>query len=80
MTEYDIYLVPTRNREDRNQEAEDRPIVSPVTGHEIDFYDSGVWLTRESGRNFFPYEQIRTITEHTGGEGPERSDEGSSEA
>ena len=79
MTEYDIYLVPTRNREDRNQEAEDRPIVSPVSGQQIDFYDSGVWLTRENGRNFFPYEQIRTITEHTG-EGQDRREESSSEA
>lgn len=80
MTEYSVYLVPTQAREDRNREAESRPIVSPITGHEIDFYESGVWLTRENGRNFFPYGQIRTIREHTGEEGPDRGDESPSEA
>lgn len=64
MSEYSVYLVPTRSRDDRNAQAEERPIVSPVTGHDLDFYDSGVWLSRENGRNFFPYAQIRTIREH----------------
>lgn len=80
MSQYSVYLVPTRSREDRNREAEDRPIVSPVTGHELDFYDSGVWLKREHGRNFFPYNQIRTIKEHSSGEGPDRDEESPSEA
>lgn len=80
MTQYDIYLVPTRSHEDRNQEGENRPIMSPVTGDEIDFYDSGVWLTRADGRNFFPYEQVRTIREHSSQEGPDRGEESSSEA
>lgn len=77
MSQYSIYLTPTQSREDRNREAEARPIVSPVTGHDLDFYDSGVWLTREKGRNFFPYDQIRTIKEHPPGEGPESGGAGS---
>lgn len=68
MTEYSVYLLPTTSRDDRNVAAEERPIVSPVTGHTLDFYESGVWLHRDGGRNFFPYEQIRTIREHPEGE------------
>ena len=67
MAQYSVYLVPTRSREDPNREAEERPIVSPVTGHDLEFSDAGVWLAREHGRNFFPYGQIRTIKEHPPG-------------
>jgi hypothetical protein len=42
----------------------ERQVTSPVDGTDLDFYESGVWLTRDTGRNFFPYEQIRTIREH----------------
>ncbi len=56
--EYEVYLVPKGKR------GAEQNIVSPVEGENIDFYDTGIWLTRKGGRNFFPYEQIRTIREH----------------
>lgn len=56
---YSVYLVQ-RHGEQGGQ----REVTSPVRGRELDFYETGVWLTRETGRNFFPYEQIRTIREH----------------
>lgn len=56
---YDVYLVPSEEQESETS------VVSPVTGEGIDFYDSGVWLERESGRNFFPYRQVRTIRERS---------------
>lgn len=59
---YHVYLVRP-NSGDRVRGGE-REITSPVEGYDVDFYDSGVWLTRETGRNFFPYEQVRTIREH----------------
>ncbi|WP_227373622.1 hypothetical protein [Haladaptatus halobius] len=59
---YDVYLVPSGKR------AGEQNIVSPVEGDELEFYDTGVWLSRTGGRNFFPYEQIRTIREHHGDE------------
>ncbi|MFC4552666.1 MULTISPECIES: hypothetical protein [Halorussus] len=62
-TVYHVYLVRTGEQGNRVRGGE-REVTSPVEGYELDFYDSGVWLTREQGRNFFPYEQIRTIREH----------------
>ncbi|WP_231183068.1 hypothetical protein [Haladaptatus sp. DYF46] len=56
--EYDVYLVPTGKR------GGEQNIVSPVEGDDLEFYETGVWLRRKGGRNFFPYEQIRTIREH----------------
>lgn len=40
-------------------------VESPVKTRDIQYYDSGVWLTRDSedGRIFFPYEQVRMIRE-----------------
>ena len=65
MTErvYHVYLVRTSDRGDRVRGGE-REITSPVEGYDVEFYESGFWLTRETGRNFFPYEQVRTIREH----------------
>lgn len=65
MTEstYSVYLV--RRGEEQGGK---RAVTSPVTGHELTFYDTGVWLDRETGRNFFPHEQVRTIREHPEGE------------
>lgn len=63
---YSVYLVRTGEKGNRVRGGE-REVTSPVEGHELDFYDSGVWLTRETGRNFFPYDQIRTIREHPEG-------------
>ena len=66
---YSVYLV-RRNGEQGGK----REVTSPVPGHELEFYDTGVWVTRETGKNFFPYEQIRTIREHPEGEGGERGE------
>lgn len=60
---YSVYLV-----ERAGSQGGERQVTSPVRGTALDFYDSGVWLTREAGRNFFPYDQIRTIRERTDGE------------
>ncbi|WP_433624220.1 hypothetical protein [Halomicrococcus sp. NG-SE-24] len=66
---YDVYLVPSERGDG------DRNIVSPVEGHEVEFYETGVWLAREGGRNFFPYAQIRTIREHSREAGETPTDE-----
>jgi len=65
---YSVYLV-----QHPGSQGGERQVTSPVGGTDLDFYESGVWLTRESGRNFFPYEQIRTIREHHD-DGSERGD------
>lgn len=59
---YSVYLI-----ERSGEQGGERGVTSPVQGHGLDFYDSGVWLNHENGRNFFPYEQIRTIREHPEG-------------
>ncbi|WP_276301714.1 hypothetical protein [Halorussus lipolyticus] len=59
---YSVYLV-----QGSGEQGGKRQVTSPVGGHELEFYDTGVWLDRETGRNFFPYEQIRTIREHPEG-------------
>ncbi|WP_210424950.1 hypothetical protein [Halorussus halobius] len=56
---YSVYLV-----ERGSEQGGQRAITSPIEGHELEFYDAGVWLNRERGRNFFPYEQVRTVREH----------------
>jgi hypothetical protein len=66
---YSVYLVQRHGEQGGKRE-----VTSPVEGHELEFYDTGVWLDRETGRNFFPYEQIRTIREHPGGERQARGD------
>ena len=63
---YSVYLV-----EHHGDEGGKREVTSPVQGHSLDFYDNGVWLDRETGRNFFPFEQIRTIREHAEGRSSE---------
>ncbi|WP_321112392.1 hypothetical protein [Halorussus salinisoli] len=56
---YSVYLVQRHGEQGGKRE-----VTSPVSGHSLEFYDTGVWLDRKMGRNFFPYEQIRTIREH----------------
>ncbi|WP_202935091.1 hypothetical protein [Halorussus amylolyticus] len=69
---YSVYLV-----QHPGSQGGERQVTSPVSGSALDFYESGVWLTREEGKNFFPYEQIRTIREHPGGDSEtESSDSG----
>jgi hypothetical protein len=67
---YSVYLI-----ERRGEQGGKREVTSPVRGHALDFYDAGVWLDRETGRNFFPYEQVRTIREHPEGQAPEHATE-----
>jgi hypothetical protein len=67
---YSVYLVQRHGEQGGKRE-----VTSPVSGHELEFYDTGVWLDREAGRNFFPYEQIRTIREHPEGEREARGSE-----
>lgn len=67
---YSVYLV-----ERHGEQGGEREVTSPVRGHGLEFYDSGVWLDRDRGRSFFPYEQIRTIREHPEGESTERETE-----
>jgi len=67
---YSVHLI-----ERHGEQGGKREVTSPVVGHELDFYDSGVWLDRETGRNFYPYDQIRTIREHPEGRGPEHASE-----
>lgn len=38
-------------------------VESPVTGHKLDFFDSGVWVERENERDFFPYETVVVVKE-----------------
>ncbi|WP_198662035.1 hypothetical protein [Halorussus litoreus] len=56
---YSVYLVQRHGEQGGKRE-----VTSPVSGHELDFYETGVWLDHDTGRNFFPYGQIRTIREH----------------
>jgi hypothetical protein len=65
---YSVYLI-----ERPGEHGGKREVTSPVSGHRLEFYDTGVWLDRETGRNFFPYDQIRTIREHPASE--ERTDD-----
>ena len=71
---YSVYLV------EHGESGGKRHVTSPVEGHELEFYDTGVWLDRETGRNFFPYEQIRTIREHPAEGGPEHEGERATES
>lgn len=38
---------------------------SPLEGSKLDFYDTGLWVHREEGRDFFPYEQVLMVQERT---------------
>lgn len=68
---YSVYLI-----ERHGEQGGKREVTSPVSGHKLKFYDTGVWLDRETGRNFFPYEQIRTIREHPEDANPENRGSG----
>jgi hypothetical protein len=43
-------------------------VSSPVETDRIDYYDSGLWVGRPDGRDFFPYHQVLTIRERPAGE------------
>lgn len=40
-------------------------LASPIETDRIDYYDSGVWVSTDEGRDFFPYEHVLTIRERT---------------
>lgn len=37
---------------------------SPIRADDVDFYDSGVWVSHDGERDFFPYRRIVRIREH----------------
>lgn len=53
-TVYEVYLLEDDSGAD---------VESPVRGQRLDFFDSGVWVERESGRDFFPYERVQVVRE-----------------
>jgi len=57
-TEYEVYL--------SLDEESDLPVDSPVETTAIDYYDSGIWVSLDEGRAFFPYAQLRMIRERPG--------------
>jgi hypothetical protein len=38
-------------------------VESPIETDYIDFYDSGIWVARDEGRAFYPYQHVLTIHE-----------------
>jgi|GEM_PF-6018055 len=50
--------------------ADELGVESPISTDRIDYYDSGLWVTRESGRDFYPYGHILTIQEREAGQEP----------
>lgn len=55
-TVYQVYLL---------EDDPDAGVESPVTGHRLDFFDSGVWVEVEDGRDFFPYERVSVVRERS---------------
>ena len=43
-------------------------VESPVETDHIDYYDTGLWVSHESGRDFYPYHQVLTIHERPAAE------------
>ncbi|SEA38739.1 hypothetical protein SAMN04488065_2926 [Haloplanus vescus] len=37
----------------------------PLQADAIDFYDSGLWVSHGGERDFFPYERVVRVREHT---------------
>jgi hypothetical protein len=35
----------------------------PIESQYADFYDSGVWVDRDDGREFYPYERVAKVKE-----------------
>jgi len=46
---------------------------SPLEGSKLDFYDTGLWVHREEGRDFFPYEQVLMVQERSEPAGSEQA-------
>lgn len=38
-------------------------LTSPIETDRIDYYDAGIWVGTDDGRDFFPYEHVLTIRE-----------------
>jgi hypothetical protein len=58
--EYDVYL-------DIDDSA-DVDVESPIHTARIDYYDSGIWVDRDTGRTFLPYDRILLIEERPASE------------
>lgn len=43
-------------------------VESPVRTDRIDFYDSGVWVDQQPGRDFYPYSKIQVIRQRPASE------------
>jgi len=55
--------------------ADQLDVDSPLRTDRIDYYDSGFWITRPEGRDFFPYGEVLTIRERTGTTAEEEAEE-----
>jgi hypothetical protein len=44
---------------------EELGIDSPISTDRIDYYDSGLWVTHQEGRDFYPYDHVLTIHERS---------------
>lgn len=53
--------------------AEDLGVDSPVETDHIDYYDSGIWVAVEAGRDFYPYGHVLAIRERPATREPARS-------
>lgn len=63
-TTYEVYLSESERTD------------SPVRSDRLDFYDSGVWVQVDEGREFYPYGRIRKIREVEDGQsGPTGGEE-----
>lgn len=52
---YEVYLAA--------DVADELGVETPVETEHIDYYDAGIWVTTDSGREFYPYEHVLTIRE-----------------
>ena len=43
--------------------ADELGVGSPIGTEHVDFYDSGLWVAGEGGRDFYPYDNVLTIHE-----------------
>ena len=66
MTRHDdpTTTAPTYEVHLRTAELPDAGITSPVETDRLDFYDTGIWVSREDGhRDFFPWDRVDLIRE-----------------
>jgi len=59
---------------------EELGIDSPISTERIDYYDSGLWITHQEGRDFYPYDHVLTIHERPPAQEATATEAGSQEA